>query len=155
MLEELLTALDDDQRSAVTAPLSNILCIANAGSGKTRVLVHRIAYWILMGQPEDSFLMLTFTNKAANEMMDRIKTLLGKEQVKITNVVGLIGVCREKLCADLELSRKEFPPKEKVASFYSYCRNCSITLKERNEQNSEFPESVLRLIADILTSTTC
>ena len=59
MLEELLAALDDDQRAAVTAPLSNVLCIANAGSGKTRVLVHRIAYWILQGQPEDSFLMLT------------------------------------------------------------------------------------------------
>ena len=84
MLEELLAALDDDQRAAVTAPLSNVLCIANAGSGKTRVLVHRIAYWILKGQPEDSFLMLTFTNKAANEMMGRIKNLLGKEQVKIT-----------------------------------------------------------------------
>lgn len=79
MIEKLLSALDDDQRAAVTAPLSNILCIANAGSGKTRVLVHRIAYWILMGQPEDSFMMLTFTNKAANEMMDRTKALLDKE----------------------------------------------------------------------------
>ena len=181
MLKELLAALDDDQRAAVTAPLSNILCIANAGSGKTRVLVHRIAYWILKGQPEDSFLMLTFTNKAANEMMGRIKTLLGKEQVKITggtfhsvavrllrryggavglrhnfqildstDAAGLIGVCREKVCADFDLSRKEFPPKEKIASFYSYCRNCSITLEERNEQISEFSEGTLRLIADTL-----
>ena len=50
MINKLLEALDDDQRAAVTAPLGNILCIANAGSGKTRVLVHRIAYWILQGE---------------------------------------------------------------------------------------------------------
>ena len=37
---------------------------------------------------------------------------------------------KEKVCADFDLSRKEFPPKEKIASFYSYCRNCSITLEE-------------------------
>ena len=83
MINKLLEALDDDQRAAVTAPLGNILCIANAGSGKTRVLVHRIAYWILQGEAEDSFMMLTFTNKAANEMMERIQKLLGKDSVKI------------------------------------------------------------------------
>lgn len=82
--QELLSQLDDDQRAAVTAPLANNLCVANAGSGKTRVLTYRIAYWILKGQPEASFLMLTFTNKAASEMMDRICKLLGKDKLAIT-----------------------------------------------------------------------
>ncbi len=181
MIEKLLSALDDDQRAAVTAPLSNILCIANAGSGKTRVLVHRIAYWILMGQPEDSFMMLTFTNKAANEMMDRTKALLDKETVKIlggtfhsvavkllrkyggaigirqkfqildsTDAAGLMGVCREKLCADYKLSRKDFPPKEELARFYSYCRNCCISPEEHNERTLMFTDDDLRLIFDEL-----
>ena len=75
--EKLKAELDEDQYAAVTAPLGNMLCIANAGSGKTRVLTYRIAHLIAEGEPEDSFLMLTFTVKAANEMMDRIKKLLG------------------------------------------------------------------------------
>lgn len=81
--EKLKAELDEDQYAAVTAPLGNMLCIANAGSGKTRVLTYRIAHLIAEGEPEDSFLMLTFTVKAANEMMDRIKKLLGKNYIRI------------------------------------------------------------------------
>ena len=81
--EQLKKELDRDQYVAVTAPLQNMLCIANAGSGKTRVLTYRIAKIISDGQPEDSVLMVTFTRKAANEMMGRIKKLLGKEEIEI------------------------------------------------------------------------
>lgn len=82
-LEELKTKLDSDQLAAVTAPKGNILCVANAGSGKTRVLTHRIAWQIGQGEPEDSFLMLTFTVKAAKEMRERICKLLGKKDIEI------------------------------------------------------------------------
>ena len=81
--EQLRAELDADQYAAVTAPLKNCLCVANAGSGKTRTLVYRIAYWLSQGEPEDSFLMLTFTNKAADEMMGRIQKLLNKARVGI------------------------------------------------------------------------
>lgn len=79
----LRESLDEDQYAAVTAPLGNILCIANAGSGKTRVLTYRIAHLIDVGEPESSFMMLTFTVKAAKEMMERIKTLLNKPKLQI------------------------------------------------------------------------
>lgn len=82
-LEDLKRDLDDDQLAAVTAPPGNMLCIANAGSGKTRVLTYRIAHMIDDGEPEDSFIMLTFTVKAAREMMDRIKGLLHKDKLGV------------------------------------------------------------------------
>jgi len=83
--QQFLSQLDDDQRAAVTAPLGNILCVANAGSGKTRVLTYRVAYWMMQGVPEESFLMLTFTNKAAAEMTERIRNLLGRDSLQLTS----------------------------------------------------------------------
>lgn len=81
---DLLSQLDEDQRAAVTAPIyGNHLCIANAGSGKTRVLTYRIAYLIQQGVSSSSFMMLTFTNKAAKEMMSRIQALTNNEDLHI------------------------------------------------------------------------
>ncbi|NNJ91133.1 MAG: DNA helicase II [Gammaproteobacteria bacterium] len=75
--ELLLDGLNDAQREAVVAPPSSTLVLAGAGSGKTRVLVHRIA-WIIkvLGASPWSVLAVTFTNKAAKEMQQRIETLL-------------------------------------------------------------------------------
>ena len=78
-VSELLDELNDKQRDAVAAPLSNMLVLAGAGSGKTRVLVHRIA-WLM--QVENiapySILAVTFTNKAAREMRGRIEHVMGR-----------------------------------------------------------------------------
>ncbi len=74
----ILNNLNDAQREAVTAPASNQLILAGAGSGKTRVLVHRIAWLIQVEQVSPfSILSVTFTNKAAREMRGRIEELLG------------------------------------------------------------------------------
>ncbi len=74
----IIDPLNDAQRSAVTAPNRAILVLAGAGSGKTRVLVHRIAWQIKVeGIPAHSILAVTFTNKAAREMRNRIEDLLG------------------------------------------------------------------------------
>lgn len=74
----IIENLNEVQKQAVTAPLADFLILAGAGSGKTRVLVHRIA-WLIQVENiyPSSLLAVTFTNKAANEMRGRIENLLG------------------------------------------------------------------------------
>src|SRR5271155_2232184 len=71
--------LNEQQHAAVTAPPGPALVIAGAGSGKTRTLIYRVAYLLEQGIPPECILLLTFTNKAAKEMMRRVCDLLGGE----------------------------------------------------------------------------
>src|SRR5690554_5183201 len=74
----LLDSLNDAQRAAVSAPAGNQLILAGAGSGKTQVLVHRIAWLIQVEQVSPySIMAVTFTNKAAREMRSRLEELFG------------------------------------------------------------------------------
>jgi DNA helicase-2/ATP-dependent DNA helicase PcrA len=76
-ITEIINPLNDAQRQAVTAPSQAMLVLAGAGSGKTRVLVHRIAWQIQVeGVSAQGILAVTFTNKAAREMRGRIENLL-------------------------------------------------------------------------------
>src|SRR5216683_3957432 len=71
--------LNPQQLAAVTAPPGPSLVLAGAGAGKTRSLVYRVAYLLEQGIPADRILLLTFTNKAAREMMRRVGELLGSD----------------------------------------------------------------------------
>lgn len=83
-LETLKNELNPEQYRAVTTVNGAILIIAGAGSGKTRVITFRIAHMLDLGIPQSQILALTFTNKAAKEMADRVKELTQRKLQNLT-----------------------------------------------------------------------
>ena len=75
--------LNDSQRAAVTAPDGYNLILAGPGSGKTRVITYRVAYLIARGVPAESILLVTFTRRAAREMVQRLDHLIGQQAGKV------------------------------------------------------------------------
>ncbi len=93
MGKNLLDSLNKKQKQAVMHTDGPAVILAGAGSGKTRVLIHKVLYLIEKGVDPKSIVMITFTNKAAQEMKERIRKFLGKEAV-----LGYVGTFHSFCC---------------------------------------------------------
>ncbi|MBZ0173043.1 MAG: UvrD-helicase domain-containing protein, partial [Phycisphaerales bacterium] len=89
MHADLLDALTEPQREAVQCTEGPLLVLAAAGSGKTRVITRRIAFLMSLGVPPWQILALTFTNKAAGEMRERVYTILDEDEAAPRRTRGL------------------------------------------------------------------
>jgi DNA helicase-2/ATP-dependent DNA helicase PcrA len=159
--------LNDEQYAAVTAPAGPALVLAGAGSGKTRTLTYRVAYLLHQGVPSHEILLLTFTNKASREMLERVEELTGVSRrhlwggtfhsiaQRILRVHGdLVGLQRNYTILDEGeaetilknviqsvdpsfIKTKHNPKPKVVANMISYARNTCRTPRE--EANDRYP----------------
>ncbi len=98
----ILAGLNSAQLAAVTFMGAPLLVLAGAGSGKTKVLTHRIAHILDLGADPHSLLAVTFTNKAAQEMKERIGHLTGVDKIKNAWIGTFHAICARLLRAEIE-----------------------------------------------------
>jgi DNA helicase-2/ATP-dependent DNA helicase PcrA len=170
--------LNPQQLAAVTAPPGPALVIAGAGSGKTRTLTYRVAYLLEQGIPADRILLLTFTNKAAGEMMHRVAGLLGRQLPSLwggtfhsigarilRSHADLLGYRRDftildrddakdliKTCiaeAGIETKGTHFPKPDVLCEIFSLTVNTHKTTAEILEEQFDYFEQITRQVADV------
>jgi DNA helicase-2/ATP-dependent DNA helicase PcrA len=170
--------LNEQQFAAVTAVPGPSLVIAGAGSGKTRTLTYRVAYLIEQGIPAERILLLTFTNKAAREMMRRVADLLGQELPSLWggtfHSIGnrilrqhakLVGFesdfsildredARHLIATclaetDIDLKATRFPKAEVLAEIYSLAINTHQAVEEVLESQYDYFSSLAPAIEEV------
>jgi len=170
----LLASLNEAQKEAVEHTLGPLLIMAGAGSGKTRVLTHRIAHLIASGTKHDQILALTFTNKAAQEMKERISQLLKTNELPWVGTFHSLGawilrreaknigldphftildeedrlqLIKESI-KELELDPKQFQP-SKIKNLISQRKGDLIKIEDFLEEGNDFFNKTLAQIWQI------
>ncbi|MCP4847949.1 MAG: UvrD-helicase domain-containing protein [Verrucomicrobiaceae bacterium] len=170
--------LNDQQYAAVTSLLGPSLVIAGAGSGKTRTLTYRVAYLLDNGIPPENILLLTFTNKAAREMLDRVGDLVPHEtrsiwggtfhsignrllrrhaeKVGLTNSFSIMDREDQKdlmavsiAAAGVNTKEVRFPKPEVLANMFSLSDNTGIELQEIIEARYPYFEELHESISSV------
>ncbi len=150
MPDPILSNLNDAQRAAVVATEGPVMVIAGAGSGKTRALTYRVAYLIKKGVDPFHILALTFTNKAAREMNDRITTLVGPEARNVW--MGTFHSVFARILR-IEGHRLGFPPNYTIYDTDDSKRVIKNLIKENNLDDKIYqPGYILHRISSAKTS---
>lgn len=153
------TALNEEQFSAVTSPPGKALVIAGAGSGKTRTLTYRVSWLLDQGQSARDILLLTFTNKAAREMVERVRSLVPgdvsdlwagtfhsicnrilrrhADEIGFTKSFSILDRDDQKslmnavvAASDIDTKQRRFPKPDVLISMFSLMANTGITLEK-------------------------
>src|SRR3989344_5119281 len=155
-MEEIFKNLNEKQIEAVKAIDGPVLVISGPGSGKTRCLTHRVAYLISQRIRPNEILAITFTNKAANEMKERITKLLGTGdwELGIRSAVPMIGTFHS-IC--LRILRQEIPILGYKSNFSIFDTNDQVSLVKKVMANLEIdskkynPNLILNKISKLKT----
>ncbi len=139
-VSRLLENMNPQQQAAIENVDGPLLILAGAGSGKTRVITHRIAYLIEeRGVPADAILAVTFTNKAAAEMSERVERLLDHRSLARPLLATFHSFCVRVLRRDIEALRIGDPPRGRTKDFVIY---------DETEQQALVKQSMRRLGVD-------
>ena len=175
---EFAEDLNEEQLAAATAGNGPALILAAAGTGKTRTLVYRVAYLVSKGIPADRILLLTFTNRAAQEMLERASQLLGGlgggmpwsgtfhhvANRMLRRYAARVGFssgftildqddARSLMSACIKekgLKAKEFPKREVLLHVHSQAQNRSISLRDAIDQHFDGHDVDVHLVLQVL-----
>jgi DNA helicase II / ATP-dependent DNA helicase PcrA len=141
-VERLLAELNPPQREAVTFGEGPLLVLAGAGSGKTRVLTHRVAWLLATGQARpDQILAITFTNKAAEEMRERVADLIGGVERRMW-VMTFHAACARLL--RIEAERLGYTPRFTIYDEADSLRMLKRCLDELEVDTKRYPPRAVR-----------
>ena len=140
-MENILENLNNEQLDAVKTTKGSLLILAGAGSGKTKVLTSRIAYMVKSGINPREILAVTFTNKAAKEMKERLSKILGENIVRYMWVGTFHSICGRILRQ--EIDNYSFPSGKKLdKNFTIYDEQDSLALIKQSIKNHGFDEKI-------------